>query len=296
MKQVKLSYSSMRDITACEQKYFYRKIAEVAKDADVEESEALGVGKAFHEYLEDVLHGETFSAATFETAICEKAELHNVRPDAPLIAAMALCYMRLHKASGLKVVKCEQAVETDKFIGYIDVILKDDVGGWWIGDLKTAAKFDDKKVAQLPKDQQLNLYSYFAQQIAPFFDLDPAKFRGCRYRVTTKTKSQLKIGESIADFANRMCEKGAVLAYDAIIPVEIMDIEATWKHFTVVQDRAVALNNGEAPTKNLDNCMSYFKPCQFWSQCHGKCFTEMTAKPDVRVMTVESYKDAEDML
>jgi hypothetical protein len=274
--------------------YFYRKVAEVPKDADAEESESLGVGKAFHEYLEDVLHGEKFDAATFESAICSKAELHNVRPEAPLIAAMALSYMKLHKASGLKVVKCEQAIETDTFIGYIDVILVDDVGGWWIGDLKTAARFDDKKVAQLPKDQQLNLYSYFAKKLAPFFDLDVEKFRGCRYRVTTKTKSMIKVGESIVDFAKRMVEKESVMSYDAIIAVEIMDIEATWKHFIQVQERAVAINNGEAPTKNLDNCMSFFKPCMFFSQCHGKCFTDMTTKPDVRVMTTALYE--EDLL
>ena len=294
MKQVQLSYSSMCDLATCESKYYFRKVAKVEKDADAEESEAFGVGKAFHEYLEDVLHGETFNAANFEAAICAKAELHNVRPEAPLIAAMALAYMKLHKASGLKVVKCEQQVETPTYNGFIDVILVDDVGGWWIGDLKTAARFDEKKVAQLPKDQQLNLYSHFAEHLAGYFNLDPSKFRGCRYRVTTKTKSQLKVGESVLDFAKRMVERESVTSYDAIIPVEIMDIGATWKHFEIMQERAVAINNGEAPTKNLGACMNYFKPCDYWSKCHGKCFTEMSTKPEVRVMTTSLYE--EDML
>lgn len=294
MKQVQLSYSSMKDLSSCEAKYYYRKVAQVAKDADAEESDALGVGKAFHEYLEDVLHGEKFHLQPFGLHIHGKALEHNVVDEAPLIAAMAFAYMKLHMASGLKVVKCEQAIETPKFIGYIDVILKDDSDGWWIGDLKTAAKFDDKKVAQLPKDEQLNLYSYFAKMLAPHFDLDPAKFRGCRYRVTTKTKSQIKDGESLLDFAKRMHDKGSVMSYDAIIPVSIMDIETTWKHFEHMQERAVAINNGEAPTKNLGNCMSFFRPCDYWSQCHGKCFTDMTAKPEVRVMTLADY--TEDLL
>jgi hypothetical protein len=294
MKQIQLSYSSMRDLSSCEAKYYYRKVAQVEKDADAEESDALGVGKAFHEYLEDVLHGEKFDKATFESAICAKAELHNVRSDAPLIAAMALAYMQLHKASGLKVVKCEQTVETPKFIGYIDVILVDDAEGWWIGDLKTAARFDENKVAQLPKDEQLNLYSHFAQLLAPHFDLNPDKFRGCRYRVTTKTKSVIKVGESITDFAKRMVEKQSVISYDAIIPVEFMDVETTWNHFNHMHDRATAINNGEAPTKNLGNCMAFFRPCDYWSQCHGKCFTEMKSDPVVRVMTKELYD--EDLL
>lgn len=294
MKQIQLSYSSMRDLSSCEAKYYYRKVAQVAKDADAEESDALGVGKAFHEYLEDVLHGEKFNLQPFETHVRAKATEHNVVDEAPLIAAMAFAYMKLHVSSGLKVVKCEQAIETPKFIGYIDVILKDDSDGWWIGDLKTAAKFDDKKVAQLPKDEQLNLYSYFAKMLAPHFDLDPDKFRGCRYRVTTKTKSQIKPGESLLDFAKRMHDKGSVMSYDAIIPVSIMDIDVTWKHFEHMQDRAVSINNGEAPTKNLGNCMSFFRPCDYWSQCHGKCFTDMTTKPEVRVLTLADY--TEDLL
>jgi len=294
MKTTQLSYSSMCDLATCEAKYYFRKVAMVPKDADAEESEALGVGKAFHEYLEDVLHGEKFNAKTFDSAVMAKAIEHNVEEEAHLIGAMALAYMKLHKASGLIVVKCEQQVETPKYNGFIDVILKDASGNWWIGDLKTAARFDDKKVAQLPKDQQLNLYSYFADHLAGFFDLDPKKFKGCRYRVTTKTKSVVKANESITDFAKRMVDKGSVTSYDAIIPVDVMDIENTWKHFEVMQERAVAIQNGEMPTKNLGACMNFFRPCDYWSQCHGKCFTDMTTKPEVIVMTTEKYE--EDLL
>ncbi len=286
----------MKDVTACEQKYFFRKVAQIPKDSDYVESEALGLGKAFHEYLEDVLHGEKFDKATFETAICVKTEQHNVRSEAPLVAAMALAYMKMHKASKLKVVKCEQQIDSPIFIGYIDVILVDQLGGWWIGDLKTAAKFDTNKVVQLPKDQQLNLYSHFAKLLAPHFNLDPEKFRGCRYRVTTKTRSAVRTGESLLDFAVRMVEKEAVMAYDAIIPVELMSIDATWKHFQAMQQRAEAIANGEAPVKNLENCMSYFRPCEYWSQCHGECHSKMTEKPPIKVMTKADYDSAEEFV
>jgi len=287
----------MKLVQSCEQRYFYHKVAKVPHDADYEDSDALGIGKAFHGYLEDNGHGQFHTPAKFSAEIQAKCEEFNVPEEAPLVAAMALSYMKMHKASGLSVVVCEQKLESPIFVGFIDVILKDNFGGWWIGDLKTAARFDQsQKVATLPKDQQLNLYAHFAMLMAPHLGLDPELFLGCRYRVTTKTKSGIKEGETLAEFARRMVEKGSVESYDVIIPVQIMAIEQTWKRFELIQNRAAQITNGEAPVQNLESCFSYFKPCPYFSQCHGKCYSEATTTNEIKVMTKASFDEEKDML
>ncbi len=295
-----LSYSSFTKLLSCEAKYFHHKVAQTPYDPDYEESEALGLGKAVHGVLEDFKHGDTYpgSLAMVAKVIDRCAEFKQVGSE-PLVMAMAYSYMKMHKASGLKVVVCELPLSTDEFLGYIDVILKDEnTGGWWIADLKTTGSRSqgvDGKLPGLSADPQLNIYASFADRIAPFYELDPAKFQGCRYRVVTKTKSQPKDKESPYDFALRMYERGSIEVFDVVVPKAAMQIGATVHAFNHAWERAKSIQSGEAPSKNLGYCMSYFKPCEYWSQCHGsKTHTE--SKDLVTVWTEEDYKTAKEML
>ena len=220
-EDTRLSYSSGNLLKNCEQKYFWYKVAKVPKDPDSEQNDtAFNVGKCFHYVLETNNH----TVDKLEELLFQGCRDFDVEEYKAMIHAMLLRYLQVHRTSGLEVVHCELEMSNDKFLGYIDVILKDPkTGFWWIGDLKTASRFSRTTAARLHNDVQLNLYAYFADLIAGHFDLDPKKFAGARYRVTTKSVLKQKKTEGYADFVKRMAK--SIKSYDIMIPFSKMNPE-----------------------------------------------------------------------
>ena len=140
-------------------------------------------------------------------------------------------------------------------------------------------------LSRLPRDYQLNLYAKFAELFSRYLELDPKKFKGCLYRVTTKTTISQKSNESVDAYFNRLYK--TVKSMDVFIPVENMDIENVWKRHLESYERSMALRNGEAPTRNYSYCESYFRPCPWWSQCHGDINSKCCDK--VILNTAESF-------
>jgi hypothetical protein len=136
---VKLSYSSMKTLQTCEQKYHHYKIQQTPYDPDYTESDALGLGKAFHAVLERTLHQDYNDALIIEAMV-----ENNVDPsEKDLLTVMIRKYVEFRKASGIKVIKCELPIATSSYVGFIDYIaVKGDK--WYIGDLKTAGRHDEK--------------------------------------------------------------------------------------------------------------------------------------------------------
>jgi hypothetical protein len=287
MKEVKkTSYSSMKTLQNCEQEFWHYRLAKTPPDSDYEDSDALGFGSAFHQVLEKSMHN-----AFHKEHLIEAMEEHKVHEaDMGPLMAMGRRYLQLHKLSNLKVIKCEQQIETPEFVGYIDMIMVGEDGSWWIGDLKTTSRFDEKNlIPRLPKDMQLNLYAHFKDWIARAYDLDPAKFAGCRYRAVTKPKIVQKGKESVEDYAIRVAEK--VDVYDIEVPYSMMDPNSAWELLIEAHKRSLELQAGEVPRKNYNGCISYFKPCKYFSQCHGSLFSESHGK--VKVHTIESFEGAD---
>lgn len=276
---VKLSYSSMKTLQTCEQKYHHYKISGTPNDPDYEESDALGLGKAFHAVLERTLHQDYNDALIIEAMV-----ENNVDPsEKDLLTVMIKKYVEFRKASGIKVVKCELPIATSSYVGFIDYIaVKGDK--WYIGDLKTAGRHDENILSQLPLDPQLNLYSHFAEDL---YIAVPAivgkEFAGCLYTQTIKSKAQTANG----------LDKG-VKVFEIEVPASSMNPDLIWSLFNEVHDRAKELHKGEAPRKNLSSCFNYFSPCPYFSQCHGKTFTENKAK--VKVSTIETLNELENLL
>jgi hypothetical protein len=273
---VKLSYSSMSTLLSCEKKYHNYKVACVDKDPDYEESDALGLGKSFHQILERTLHQDYN-----DSLIMEAMSDHKVDPsEKDLLTVMLKKYVEFRKASGIKVIKCEVSLATSTFTGFIDYIA---VQGnkWYIGDLKTAGRYDESILSRLALDPQLNLYSYFADSIhlaAP--QVEDLEFAGCLYTQVIKSKAGTISG----------LEKG-VKVFETFVPVEVMNPQDMWSIFSDVHDRAVQLHQGEVPKKNFNSCFNYFSPCQYWSQCYGSTFTD--SKNKVELTTIETFKDME---
>jgi len=262
-----MSHSSCNLINSCERKYYYKKISKVAPDIEQEQRHFI-LGKVFHLALENILHkAEEYSDEILAEAAREEG-LEN-QSDIAMIQAMIMKYLMLHKKSELDVVICEIAVGDDDTIGYVDAIMKDKNDFWYICDLKTAGRFDDNLMAKLVKDQQLNLYAYFIDQIAEKLDLDIEKFAGCLYRVTTKASIKWNKRETRKEYISRVFDR--IESYSIFIPKEILSPKTAYDTVMKAQRRATELSvSDESSAKQcFGSCFDYFRPCDFFSQCYG---------------------------
>jgi hypothetical protein len=273
----RLSYSSMKTLQSCETKYWHYKIKGTPYDPDYTESDALGLGKAFHQVLENSMHSLP------DKGLAEAIVEHKVdSSDVELLTVMLKKYVQFRAASGYKIVYCELPLATSNYSGYIDYIaVKGDK--WYIGDLKTAGRHDENILSQLPLDPQLNLYAHFAPDIdIAVPEIKDKTFAGCLYTQVIKSKAGTTKG----------LEAG-VKVIEMIVPIESMNPELIWSLFNEVHDRSLELYSGEAPRKNLASCFNYYSPCQYFSQCHGSTFTDNKNK--VKVTTLNTFAD-EDLL
>lgn len=269
-----LSYSSMKTALSCAKKYWFAKVAQTPKDPDYEESDALGLGKAFHQVLE-LTHHESYDDALIMGAMRE----HDVHPaDKELLTAMLENYVVVHKLSGLKVVKCELKLEATNFVGFIDFVAQAE-NGWWMGDNKTAGRHDPSILPRLHRDPQLNLYAKFAERIGESLNMK-GPFLGFRYRQSIKSKA--KTAKGLRD---------GTPTYDIVVPYSAMTPDAVWSNFLDVHELVTDLHNGGVAKPNYGACMEYFSPCPYFSQCHGHCFSADSLA--VQVLTKESYEDAD---
>lgn len=269
----------MTTLQSCEQKYAHYKVLNSPKDSDYEESDALGLGKAFHEVLEKTFHKDYNDALILEAMVT-----HNVdASDKDLLTIMLKKYVEFRKASGIKVIHCELPLATSEYNGFIDYIaVKGDE--WYIGDLKTAGRHDENILSRLPLDPQLNLYAHFADELyIAVPELVGKRFAGCLYSQTTKSKAGTIKG----------LEAG-VKVFEMFVPVEVMNPEMIWSLFNEMHNRALEIHAGEAPKKNLGSCMAYFQACSYFSLCHGEIFSENKYK--VTLSTINSLTEDLELL
>lgn len=274
----KLSYSSLKLVQSCPTRYYHYKVKGTPHDSDYEESSALAVGKAFHEVLE-----RTFHKSAPQEILQEAVEKYGVESDDfMLLKVMLDKYVEFHRASHLDVVVVELPIETPEYLGFVDAIAIDPVlNGFWIIDLKTSARFDESILSRLSKDLQMNLYAKFSKDMyLAHKKLEGLEFLGCRYRVTTKSKAKTLKG----------LEK-YVKVVDIEIPKDMLNPEESWELFEDVLSQARSIQNGEIPIRNYEACISYFRPCPYFSQCHGYEYSK--AKELVKVHTLESITDGE---
>jgi len=288
----RLSYSSGTLIGNCEAKYVHYKVKKTKIDIDADNStEAFNIGKSFHGVLEDTLH-ETIEAEALTKLVEDKCKKYECEGKEALIEAMCRKYYQLNELTALQAIHCEYEIKTDVFIGYIDVVMKDKMGNWWIVDLKTAARISPLLLSKLKRDTQLNLYGSYFQMVAKDLKLDPSKFAGMRYRVTTKAKLIRKSSETYEGYVQRQMKN--IKSYDIAIPRndKIMDI-ARKKH-QVSWQRSVELFDGEEPKQNMTYCDSFFRPCEYWSQCYGETFTKCAKR--LVMMDADAFEAEGDLL
>jgi hypothetical protein len=190
-----------------------------------------------------------------------------------LIFAMLSKYKKVHDKCELTAKHCEVEVVTDNFIGFVDVILEDGEGNWWIADIKTAASYSPMLNSTLPFHPQLSLYASNYEVIAKNLGLDPDKYQGIRYRVTTKSRLIRKKEESNGEFIGRLlC---SVKSLDIPIPKEAMDPEVISQVHQKIYNKIKSSKKENDYQPNYSQCLQFYKPCEYFSNCHGKTFSEV---------------------
>lgn len=268
----RLSYSSSTLLKNCEQKYYHHKVnkTKIDEDAAKRDNSHFALGSSYHYVLEMSMHTKPEDIIK-DLDYCVQ-EIGLKEEDRALTHAMVLSNLRLRKGSKLKVIGCEYSIKDPKVIGFIDAIeVNVETGEYYISDLKTAASFYDSKLADLPSDSQLNLYCSYYKEIAEEYGLDPEKFMGSRYLVSTKSKAKQKKTETYNEFVIRLLDSSAVKSIFVTIPKELMRIEANKKEFMDMYDKSLKLREKTIePVKNFTFCNAFFKSCDFYSQCHGQ--------------------------
>lgn len=300
---VRISYSSSQTFQGCNRKFYYEKIRKVDHDPDFNpDTKALRLGKAFHEVLELCWHTKSLMKLEhFHTAF--KNNGIDTPTEQGYIHAMVRKYLKLHIMSNLGIKAIEMKVGNGvDYLGFIDAVMWDANENWWIVDLKTAGRLSESLLSRLSLDPQLNTYSYFVDVIAKEKGLDPAKFKGVRYRVTTKTTIKCSPKEKLKDFIKRCMER--IESYDISIPASELNPKFAYNRLMGLLDEARAMQDMDEKdiSQNYGYCESYFKPCPYWARCYGHTFTaaaerhilyDSTNCPDMNIR--EEAKEADDL-
>ena len=273
-KELTLSHSSANLLRGCEQKYVFYKVKGIDKDEDFDDNqEHFNVGKAVHFILEESLH--VWDKEKFFELVDLAASHFDCEHRKELIAAMAFKGLQIHKKEKLHTVHCEFKIQTEHTLGYVDLIACDDDKNWWIIDLKTSKKLSELTISKLKNDYQLNLYAAHIKLIAKGLGLDPKKFMGCRYRVITKSTAKMSAKEGIEGYMKRVLAKNWIKGYEIIIPKEDMNPDEVLKSHRELWRRAKKLHEGSKAKCDYAHCSSFFRACEYYSQCHGDTYTNL---------------------
>jgi len=340
----KVSVSGIRLLSECERKAFYKYILgrDVIKpDPDAPKKVPFDFGNVFHEAMEDNFKGKDITLEYIEDKA--KEYIHSsldkttgittyqrvLSPEKEVLDLYAMAKVaiedtkRLLNNYGLVEVDYEIGFENKKTRGFIDRVLKDKSGHWYICDWKTRREVP--KVASAIKDPQAAHYMSFYTEIAKMLRLDTMKFKGIIFHNVTKPsckRSKLPkqdVKEEVQENPNTIWIKDVPEGYKEsredyikkllegtkqdktpniqvvhhFVPFSQDMIVTHWKNFKGAHAKYATLDKafkatGEAVgTCNYDQCIdSYGAHCDYWSQCHdGKTFTE-----DMKIIDLDFNK------
>lgn len=271
-KPFRNSYSGTAQFCQCERLYMLERVWKRPRDPDSDEdATALRYGKAFHSTLEACRHRrDQYTHAM----LADAAKQNELDPQAVWSVYAAInSYLTLHEKSKLDVIAVETEVGSieEEVVGYIDAVMADKNGFWWIVDLKTAGQIQTQMFPRLTNDPQLNLYASYAKEVAEKLGLDPEKFAGTRYRVVGKTRIAIKPNDTMETYAARANPK----CYDIEMLARNMPIAAVKRNEEVMRERIKKVRSGEVePVPNFSKCFEWQRPCSQFSYCYGKTYTE----------------------
>jgi hypothetical protein len=206
-------------------------------------------------------------------------------------------YYSAHAASGVKIIACEIEISTKITRGFVDFICVDELGRWWIGDIKTTGWWKSLLPMRLSRDPQLNIYSFHKHELAKMLGLDVNKFAGCIYRAIAKSKHvPIKAGgkhyktgrvyekdETLKEFSSRSevrCYFVHVLESEMCPGAIMQQHQLTRNHINSLKNWTINYGMTQVDVesiilrRNFNACLDYSKSCEYWSRCYGgKTFT-----------------------
>jgi len=302
---IKLSHSARTTLYTCQRKWLFAK-THVEKDFDAPDDENLRFGSAVHHVLEHTNRVRQDQERILELTR-EAGEKYRMGHKLHGIYYCAQNYFDMHLKSGLECLYSEVRFDLGWWVGIVDEILYDNTHKvWWIGDTKTTGRAEiEKWTASLKFDPQMMTYAAFHIEIARVLQdpkIRPENFAGCRYRPTLKlgdTRDAEPLPEETChDYWVRQIGKkirGKVkaekeCAWDFVIEYGAGDIyKLRSDHIRhLLSDLCLAENiyhYRQIASRNYGSCMAWFRPCEYWSRCHGgRCYTNtkyMTPNTDV---------------
>jgi hypothetical protein len=280
----RLSYSAASDLIKCQQHYAWKKVHKIAPDPDLSVNTFFTTfGSAYHLCHEYAMHEIAYFEDKWQEYIgkaMQEVGLPTTNDNAPVLMSAVMSSMMLWKETGLRVIACEIEIWLADYVGYIDFVAvdptSDDGNGvdWWIGDLKTAGSAEGNGGPRLRRDPQLALYVAQKDYIAAKLGLNPARFKGCLWRETSRTKLVVRPNEKPDTYAKRCPSESRIY----VIPVEIMGEEPVIVH-KLAYDIAAEIHAGKRiPMRAYGRTCSdwYGSTCPYWSQCYGKLSSEST--------------------
>jgi hypothetical protein len=275
-----MSYSAMSLFLGCPRKYGYKYFDRV--DTEERDTSAMDRGRAFHLLVE--LSG-TQKAVT--QAFIEVGESYHE------LARVRVAYERyrdMEQSGALPKMTAREVKivsEEHQFIGYVDMIGVDDNGKWRLGELKTTQRFDPVKWATLRINQQIALYTSFADEFAHKEFLSMGDLEGVSYRtvqlsgkkpleaskVQTTPTGRPKKGaraekESPDDFERRIA--GDTQVYHQMVhPTREACLSAAQGFRFVKEAVHSARGRSDALPKSAGNCFAYNRACEYFAHCWG---------------------------
>jgi hypothetical protein len=288
---LKLSYSGMTCLQDCERKYVHRYVMKSKQDTDFETPNYFDFGSAFHKILELTSHeAKNFSAVNFEGIIKSYESLDYIA-DGGRIAALLRNYWLLHGQIPLFVAACELRLDLDKTTAVIDAIAVDKASGeWWIVDLKTTGMIDATLPARISRDPQLNHYAACAPSIAKLMNLDLRRFAGVRYREGFKCRVEPKDNETFEKYTARVQPNSKIR--EIVVASQDLKIPEVWESFMLAFETATRLTNeANAGRCNYNSCLKWGRPCEYFSQCYGRTFTEAQSQTIINTHEIIDKRD-----
>lgn len=288
----RLSYSSMNLIQGCQRRWHHYKVLGTEKDPDNSTSNALEVGSAFHRIQEELNHDisnlgpateklgtrASFDALTNQYKdICVSQDKLN-EEDWPLVAALALGYLGQIKfrRPSLKCVGVEKELIDDNYIGYVDAIMVDEKTKlFWIIDLKTSGyALSATKKIQLKGNTQLNLYAAYAKQLAEACGISDLTFGGCGYFSAVKPKLKKRVKDTDFTYFERLFDQTCKREFLDLemVPADTLSPHKALNLHKALYELSQDIRSGRRkPIPNYNYCEQYFRPCPYFSKCHGSC-------------------------
>jgi len=297
----RLSYSSMNLIQGCQRKWMHYKVNKTAPDPTDETKNYFEVGSAFHLIQEMLFHNldnlelsdnpmfspteKILDALTTEFKQMCIDEVGLNPEDWILVAALAYGYLVQVRESfpELKCISVEKEIYTEDYIGYADAIfINEALRLYYIIDLKTASRgLSEVAIKKLPKNVQLNLYAHpeYRKILKEKSDIaDDFKFGGVGYFSAVKPKLSYLNKDTDQSYFEKLIGKTLNKANMdlLLIPATHLAPHKAYNLHKHLYSLSQNLRKGiTPPLPNYNFCEAYFKPCEYFSQCHGeKCATK----------------------